>query len=131
MEEVAADTLAKERANEFIAAHKADLPKMTLWKLRNLISPWPGTPNQAFNWAIALSYGLLLPAMVWGLLLGWRSFGSANGALYAPVGAILVNVVLLYGDHRFRISIAPLLIVFAVWAVSQWWNKWQPADSEG
>ncbi|MFT5121830.1 MAG: 4-amino-4-deoxy-L-arabinose transferase-like glycosyltransferase [Candidatus Omnitrophota bacterium] len=111
-DELSADKKASELARTFVAQHRRDLPKLVGWRLIRLIQPNPETPNHAFNLALLFSYGPLIPLILFGLITARR--GPASIVLYAAVAMIILNAVLLYGDHRFRASIAPILISFAV-----------------
>lgn len=113
--EVDADRKAAELAREFIVEHRQALPRLIAWRLIRLVQPDPGTPNRAFNLALLFSYGPLIPFMLLGAYLARRH--TCSIMLYSAVVMILANTILLYGDHRFRASIAPILIAFAVLGV--------------
>jgi hypothetical protein len=113
--ELDADRKAAELAKAFIVEHRQALPRLIAWRLIRLFQPDPGTPNRAFNLALLFSYGPLIPFMLLGGYFARRH--ACSIILYSAVVMILANAILLYGDHRFRASIAPILIAFAVLGV--------------
>ena len=104
------------RGKRFVAEHWADMPRLTFWKFYRLLQVNPETPNRLFNLAVGTSYGLLLPFMLVGLVVLCTRGRCSPAALtlWATLLTLAAHTVLLYGDHRFRISIEPVLILLAV-----------------
>lgn len=119
----AADAKANELARTFIRSHLSEMPRLTVWKFVRLIHPWPGTPNQGFNIAFALTYGPLLPFIIAGFWILRK-----HPLALIPSSALLMifsNAFLLYGDHRFRASIAPILVLAAIVGMSALISRWK------
>ncbi len=113
--EVERDRAASRLGWEFARTHPGAMARLTWWKLIRLAQPWPGTPNAMFNWAVALSYGLMIPFLLVGLArLLKQPLAQTNIPIVSALGMIAFNTVLMYGDHRFRISIEPVLVLLTV-----------------
>jgi len=64
---------------------------------------------------VALSYGLMIPFLLVGLArLLKQPLAQTNIPIVSALGMIAFNTVLMYGDHRFRISIEPVLVLLTV-----------------
>ena len=114
-DEVERDRKAKALGWAFVGSHLAEMPRLTGWKFIRLLHPWPATPNRIFNHAVAWSSGLLLPwwlAGVWRLLR--RPIGPAKVPILACVIMLGFTTLMTYGDHRFRLSIEPVLVLLAI-----------------
>lgn len=104
---------------DFLASHRADIPRLAAYKFTRFYSVMAQDRNERL--ALILSFGLLLPFIAAGAVIhAWRFFRERRGA------AILIAIILYYnllaivfwGANRMRLVIDPLLILFG------WWAAW-------
>jgi hypothetical protein len=118
--EIGRDRKGYELGKEFLREHPRQIARLVTWKFIRLLNPWPGTPNRVFNWTIALTCGAMIPFCLLGFVVLLRPPKLALAIpLYSCLLMIAANTAIMYGDHRFRISIEPVLVVFAV-VGAQW-----------
>jgi 4-amino-4-deoxy-L-arabinose transferase-like glycosyltransferase len=77
-DEVERDQAEWECGRRFLADNPAALPRLLAYKFLAFWTPLSRTPRALFNWAVGLSYGLLLPFMMAGLLILSRSARRAT-----------------------------------------------------
>jgi 4-amino-4-deoxy-L-arabinose transferase-like glycosyltransferase len=119
--EVDRDRLEWELGKQFVRQHPAAIPRLSWYKLYWLWTPESRTPNVTFNRIHVVSYGLMLPLMIAGLVMLVRRRGLRDEALMAvvaPVVATTAATIVFYGSARFRSTIEPFLLVFAAVAIA-------------
>jgi len=106
-----ADKMGYQRGFEFVKTHLKDMPKLELMKLYRLITPFYETPNRLFNLIGGLSWAILLPFCIIGIIIVLRN------KLFLSLHAVLVLIIFIalayYGSHRFLASIAPFLMIYS------------------
>jgi len=129
--EVERDKLEWQLGMQFLAENPMALPRLLAYRFLAFWTPFSRTPNALFNWVVGLSYGLLLPFMLLGLLRLTREKSPATRGINASTArtgaSALVLTVLLtlagslvfYGSGRFRSVIEPLLLILAASALLQ------------
>ena len=63
-----------------------------------------------------LSYGLLAPFALAGLLASWRRWRS-HALLHTVLASYVIMVLIFYGTPRFTIIVMPVLLIFASYAL--------------
>ncbi len=69
-----------------------------------------------------LTFGVIAPLSILGLILAvkrWRKLSL----LYLFIFSHLISTILYFVNSRYRLSIAPFLMLFAAYTVSWWWEK--------
>jgi len=107
----------------FLREHRGEIPRlvfrklMRFWGVRTRFT----SRNMLVTVANALSYGVLLPFFLFGLITTLRSRDRRREL--APIYLLLlwsqVLAVVFYGSLRFRISIEPFIILFGVHGLSE------------
>ncbi len=130
-DEVDRDRLEWQFGRQFLADNPLALPRLLAYRFLAFWTPFSRTPHALFNWVVGLSYGLLLPFMLLGLLRLTREKSPATRGLDASTArtgaSALVLTALLtlagslvfYGSGRFRSVIEPLLLILAASALLQ------------
>jgi hypothetical protein len=95
----------------FIKHHLKDMPKLELMKLYRLFTPFYNTANKSFNLIGGLSWAICSIFVFWGLAITFRN--TKFNALHAAFLLMIFIALIFYGDHRFRESISPFLVVYA------------------
>lgn len=87
--------------------------------------------NYDFNFVRSLTYvlktafagyGLVMVFALFGIFLS-RSRAPAFGLMYVYAAAFALSVIVFYINARYRFPIAPVLIVFAAYAIAEGWKK--------
>lgn len=114
-------------AFDFVRQHLSDMPRLTVWKVYRLLTPFENTPNRLVHWVFAVGWLLSLPL----LLLGWRAAFQANRAAAAvisiPILSVLLCAVVFYGCVRFRHTVESLVMVLAALGVAHLLPRLQQA----
>jgi 4-amino-4-deoxy-L-arabinose transferase-like glycosyltransferase len=115
--EVDCDRLEWEHGKQFVREHFHDLPRLAWYKFVELWTPLCKTPNKKFNLIIGLSYGGVIPFIIWGLWLFVRAPERRPAEtiilLLMPVISTVLSSLVFYGSARFRSTIEPILLIFA------------------
>ncbi len=118
-DEVQRNSQATHYGVEAIKSHADEMPGLVAAKLWRLTTPFTSTDNQIARWSFAISWIVVAPAMLIGIVtLLWRKRARAC-VLMLPLLATVASTVVFYGSVRFRDAIAPTLIVFAAVGVER------------
>jgi hypothetical protein len=101
----------RQKAKEWIASHRVELPRLLLGKLIRGFVPMPWKPVAATYFAF--SYRLLLDILVVATALWWW---RATPRLYlllcvAMLGVLLLTTVVFYGNNRFTHVLIEILYI--------------------
>ncbi len=124
---VAVDAQLYRAGQVFLATHWRSIPRLEAWKLYRLFAAFPRTPNLLFNRVVGwFSWPLLVLALA-GLVYSarrgaWIAFTPLLAGLLAMVG----NTLVFYGDHRFRIAMDPVFVIYAVYGALALWAWARP-----
>jgi len=92
------------------------VPKLELMKVYRLITPYYQTENRMFNIVGGLSWAFLFPLVLVGVILTFKK--QEFVPLHSALILILLTTLFFYGDHRFRESISPILILYAAYSLN-------------
>lgn len=129
--EVARDNAEIDTALQWILSHPDDIPRLMFYHLRNFFTPFtseadlpmvrfPGQQSSQIVLDMSKTFPipiLLLAAL--GLRVSFRRYWYELLFAYGVVLSTLGQIVIFYGNARFRSPIEPLLIVLATGAL--WW----------
>jgi 4-amino-4-deoxy-L-arabinose transferase-like glycosyltransferase len=104
------DKKAYQIGIDFLKNHVRDIPKLEFMKFYRAITPFYETPNKTFNLIGGGSWLVLMPFALLGIALTLKNRSFIP--LHAAVALTLFGVLVFYGSHRFRESIAPLLVLY-------------------
>jgi 4-amino-4-deoxy-L-arabinose transferase-like glycosyltransferase len=140
LSEVEADALARQRALEFLAAHRAEWPSMALAKLGRFwrvtaegggTGNWQreGSPLEALRRRVdpLLIWSLIvLPLAAWGLARSAR--GARRWFQILPalvIGYFTLGSVVFWGSLRLRLPIEPLVVLLAAVGFEDLRRRWR------
>ena len=94
---------------------------MRFWyKLWAFWTPNSATPNAKFNRIMEISYGPMLPLMLFGFWVFARRYSAAQVTMFVlPIAGTVLSALVFYGSARFRCTIEPFLLIFAAVAVAE------------
>jgi len=103
-----------------LKAHLGELPRLLWYKLWPFWTPVSATPNAKFNRIMEVSYGPMLPLMLFGFWVFARRYSAAQVTMFVlPIGGTVLSTLILYGSARFRCTIELFLLIFAAVAVTE------------
>lgn len=121
--EAASDAQAKQNALAFIRSHRSDMPRLTMWKLYRLVTPFQATDNRAVYWAQAVSWIALAPLLAAGIVIALRRRPVASMLWLGPI-VVTVGVTLVYfAIVRYRDALLPAMVPFAAIAIDWAWRR--------
>lgn len=87
---------------------------LSVSRLKDFFKFWPSAESGLIsNLSRVFSFGLLLPFMVYGLIVGWRrTISSQEGLLYLFVGAYTAIHLLSWALIRYRLPVDAILLIF-------------------
>lgn len=92
-----------------------DSASLVVMKLRRLIQPFTDSPNSTVYWAFGLVWLATGPLVLVGMATVWRRSPAQTLLLLAVPKVLTVMVAMIfYGCARFRNSVAPVFVIFAV-----------------
>ncbi len=107
------DAAAYRYARVFLQEHWRQVPQLCVYKLWWLVKPFEETQNKAVYWAFALSWLVLAPLALVGIVPAVRWKPLAALVFCVPILATIAAVLAFHGSIRFRDSLTPVLMVFA------------------
>ncbi len=69
-----------------------------------------------------LTFGMIAPFSILGLILAGKRWRKLS-LLYLFVFSHIISTILYFVNSRYRLAIAPFLMLFAAYTVSWWWEK--------
>jgi 4-amino-4-deoxy-L-arabinose transferase-like glycosyltransferase len=129
--EVARDNAEIATALQWIKSHPDDIPRLMFYHLRNFFTPFtneadlpmirfPGQQSSQFVLAMSETFPipiLLLAAI--GLVTTFRRYWQELLFAYGIIVSTLGEILIFYGNSRFRSPIEPILILLTTGAF--WW----------
>lgn len=97
-------------ALQSIKKHLRDLPMLEIMKVYCLLTPFYNTPNKLFNLIGGGSWALLFPFCILGIAMTFKK--KQFIPLLSTVILILFVTLVWGGNHRFRESIGPFLVIY-------------------
>ncbi|MSR47755.1 MAG: hypothetical protein EXS13_11960 [Planctomycetes bacterium] len=110
-DELANDAAAWSYGLDYLRQNAADVPRLLLMKVVRHFSAFRNTTNRMVYWSFAVSWLLVAPLALAGIVLGWRRARAAIVLLMAPVVSTLLTALVFYGSIRFRDADAALYMV--------------------
>lgn len=119
LDEAALDQELLKRGLGFIAGDPIRYIRLSLSRVPAYFMFWPSAESSAVsNMGRTLSFGLLMPFMVYGLIRSWIDRGRA--AIREPIGLLILFVVIYSAIHllswsliRYRLPVDAVLVAFA------------------
>ena len=108
--EAVIDSLANKKAVSFIKHNYAELPKVLIYKFIKLFKIYPYNSTLIVKIGMVLSYGLLLPFIVFGFFRIVQNSHELS-FLLVPIISTIISSLIFYGMPRLRLPIDPLLII--------------------
>jgi 4-amino-4-deoxy-L-arabinose transferase-like glycosyltransferase len=135
LEETVVDKLARQKGLDYIKAHESRLPVVLAARAGRIWEAFRPTQNVEFNevferrghvtsWAILVSYYLLLPFAIGGLVVMRRRRVPIFPMIAVAVSVTLTSV-LGYPITRYRAAwdaVTPVLAAVAIGALWTWWR---------
>lgn len=125
--EAASDAQAKQYANDFMREHRADMPRLTMWKLYRLVTPFHDTPNRAVYWSQALSWIATAPLIAIGIVIGLRHRPSESLLWLGPILVTIGVTLVFFAIQRYRDALLPAMAPFAAIAIDTAWQRFRHA----
>ena len=111
------DRIYQRLAVQWIREHPGAFLRLAPKKLLNAFSPIPRAAQLESSGSAALvyavTYGLLLPFAIYGLVASFRRVTPAARVVHLILVSYVAMVVVFYGTPRFTLIIIPLLMIFA------------------
>ncbi len=124
--EVEQDRQAWGNGWRFVRSHLPELPRVLLWKVYRLVTPFEATPNRGVYWAFAITWMASVPWVLWGMFGLKRRDPALFWWFMLHVAAALLCTLIFYGAARFRHAIEPLLMMAAAVGVASLFGWRQP-----
>lgn len=123
--EAASDAQAKQYAISFMQHHRADMPRLTMWKLYRLLTPFQETENRAVYWAQAVSWMALAPLVFTGIIIALRRRPIESLLWLGPIAVTVGVTLVFFAIVRYRDTLLPALVPFAAIAIDTGWRRLQ------
>ncbi|MFN3167342.1 MAG: ArnT family glycosyltransferase [Phycisphaeraceae bacterium] len=120
--EAASDAQAKAYATAFMRQHRADMPRLTVWKLYRLVTPFQSTENRAVYWAQALSWIVVAPLLAAGIVIGLRRRPVQSLLWIGPMLVTLGVTLVFFAIVRYRDALMPAMVPFVALAIDSIWR---------
>jgi len=129
--EVAVDNNETAIAIQWIKSHLNDIPLLMVYHLRNFFTPYTGEADMPLNRfpggfsskiVLAMSETFPIPIFVLaalGLIVTFRRYWPELCFAYLVVLGTLAEILVFYGNARFRSPIEPILLLLTAGAL--WW----------
>ena len=129
--EVAHDNAETDAAIQWVKSHPDDIPRLMVYHLRNFFTPYTSEADlpmvrfpsgRSSQIVLAMSETFPIPILLLaalGLVVTFRRYGHELLFAYCVVLSTLGEILVFYGNARFRSPIEPMLIVLATGAL--WW----------
>lgn len=115
-----------------VGLYQNDLPRLLLWKVYRLITPFEETANQRVYWAFATSWIVSIPFVIIGLARLRRLDPALFAWILLNLAAVLLGTVVFYGAARFRHAVEPfLMMAVGLGAEFVWWRLVGQSDLTG
>lgn len=121
--EAASDAQAKQYAVTFMREHRADMPRLRLWKLYRLVTPFQATDNRAVYWAQAVSWIALAPLLAVGIVIALRRRPIESLLWVGPMAVTLAVTLVFFAIIRYRDTLLPAMVPFAALAIDTAWRR--------
>jgi 4-amino-4-deoxy-L-arabinose transferase-like glycosyltransferase len=102
-----------------IRANTDKMPSLIAAKLWRLATPFKETDNQLVRLTFAVSWIVIAPLVLLGMISAFRRAPAVGWLLLLPILATVASTVIFYGSVRFRDAVAPVLLVFAAVGLHQ------------
>jgi 4-amino-4-deoxy-L-arabinose transferase-like glycosyltransferase len=109
----------------FVQADPGRYLILSISRIKDYFKFWPSSESDLIsNLSRVFSFGLLWPFMVYGFMLGWRRYYSAE-ALILYLFVIVYTLVHLFSWAliRYRLPVDAILIIFAGVAIMEVWVR--------
>ena len=104
---------------EAIQANTTKMPGLIVAKLWRLVTPFTESDNRIARMAFAVSWMMVMPLMLIGIVTMWRRQRGLALIVLLPLLATIASTIFFYGSVRFRDAVAPAFVVFAAVGVEQ------------
>jgi len=121
--EAASDAQAKANATRFMREHRDQMPRLTMWKLYRLVTPFQATENRAVYWAQAISWIAVAPLLVAGMVIGLRRRPIASLLWVGPMAVTLAVTLVFFAIVRYRDALMPAMAPFVALAIDAIWAR--------
>jgi len=129
--EAASDAQAKAYAQQFMREHRSEMPQLTAWKLYRLVTPFQATDNRAVYWAQAVSWIVLAPLILAGIVIALRRRPVESLLWLGPMVVTLGVTVVYFAIIRYRDALLPAMVPFAALAIDTAWQRWASRRATG
>lgn len=120
------DKRCYEAGLNFISDNKKEMPTLLFAKLWRFISPFLHTPNATFNFVVGIGWACLSIPAVLGLYISFKlTFQNPIDTVHAVLLMMILNTIVFYGSQRFRASIMPFLVIYAVLGASYLFDRYR------
>jgi 4-amino-4-deoxy-L-arabinose transferase-like glycosyltransferase len=125
LNEAELDQALLKRGLGFVQADPGRYIILSISRLKDYFEFWPSSKSGLIsNVSRVISFGLLWPFMVYGLILGLRRSNSNEiSILYLLVGIYTLVHLLTWALIRYRLPVDAVLLVFASVAIVEVWTK--------
>ncbi len=127
--EAASDARAKQYAKAFMSEHRADMPRLTMWKLYRLVTPFQATENRAVYWAQAISWIGLAPLLFAGIIIALHRRPIESLLWLGPIVVTLGVTLVFFAIIRYRDTLLPSMVPFAAIAIDTAWRRIMTANA--
>ena len=129
-DEYSHDQLEWKLGKDWVAAHLANLPLLTVYKIGRFWLPDWSSRNTKFVLMQFVAYSPMGILILLGLYVSLRPIQKAATPPWLAVHGILltdlVATIVFYGSARFRDSITPVLMIYAALGLERvvsWWTR--------
>ncbi len=117
--EVQRNDQATQYGIDAIKANADKMPALLAAKLWRLATPFTQTDNQIARLAFAVSWIVVAPMFLVGLIVAFKRAQTTAWMLLLPILATIASTLIYYGSVRFRDSVSPVFVIFAGVCVAQ------------
>ena len=91
----------------------SETPRLMVWKLYRLLTPFEETTNRAIYWTFAIEWIFTVPFAIFGLILMRRVDPQLSWWILLQLAALVTCTLLFYGAARFRHTMEPFFMMAA------------------
>ena len=132
MDEAALDHALLRKGIKFVVADPWRYLLLSLSRVPHYFKFWPSPYSSTIsNVSRVCSFGLLLPLMLLGLILSWRSHGASIILLYLFIVIYSGIHLLSWASIRYRLPVDAVFLLFAGLAGVYLWGRRNVSGLEG
>lgn len=124
--EVEREAAAWQYGLDWVRANLQQMPQLTLHKLLRVIWTYSETTNRLADLGFRAGWLALAPFVLLGAVWAVRRQPSTGLLLLTPFVATVLTAVVFYGCGRFRDGVAPVLVCFAGYGITEIVRRLRP-----